>query len=359
MVDLAQEGFSHEEVLQALQFQGGARHVRYELLLLRGETAVKPLRLHSFRLSCDYLAEVKFSGRFVLEEDPAIHWRSDRLQLAMVLSLGGKELYYPFPRLKAVRITGCGLITVEALDETVILTQSSLGDRIWIPKGTRYTDYLTGLLEGMGFAYVLITPSEAAFTTDREDWEPEVSLYALCSQLLAEIGYRGLEAARLGGIRSGPYEPPDASLAKISYRAGKESVLFPQRERELDNRCRPNRFIGYLSNPELPPMRAEYQNDNPASPTSPYNNGGYTITAVRRFDQIADRQSLEKNLRRWALETEALYEYIELQTAAMPHHEVREILALDCEGASGIYTEVGWTLERERMLHRLRRYWMD
>lgn len=359
MINLAQEGFSHEQVLHALQFQGGRRQIRYELCLLRGETAVKTLPLQDFSLHCNSLADVKYTGRFTFQNDPDIRWRSDRLQLSMVLFLKGKELFYPFPRLKAARITGGPLLTVTACDETAILTQSSLGERLLIKKGTRYTSFLTGLLEKMGFSFVLITPSDAVFAADREDWEPETTLFSLCGQLLTEIGYRPLEAARFGGVRSGPYEPPTPARAEISYCAGSGSILLPGSSREILNDCCPNRFIGYLSNPELPPMRYEYLNNNPASPTSAYNNGGYIITAVRRFESVAGEQSLEKNVRRWALETEALYEYLELTTAPMPHHEVQEVLSIDCREANGIYTEIGWTLQREQMTHRLRRCRMD
>lgn len=358
MINLAQEGFSHEQVLQALQFQEGRRQMRYELWLLRGETAIYPLPLRDFSFTCDCLADVKYTGRFTFQSLPDIRRRSDRLQLRMVLTLKGKELIYPFPRLRAARISGDRMLTVTACDETAILSQSSLGERPLIRAGTRYTSFLTGLLEKAGFSHVLITPSDALFSADREDWEPETSLASLCSQLLSEIGYRSLEATRLGGIRSGPYEPPGPLHAKISYHE-KNSILLPGCSRELMNDCCPNRFIGYVSNPEQPPMQYEYLNNNPASPTSPHNNGGYTITAVRRFDSIADRESLEKNVRRWALETEALYEYLELQTAPMPHHEVQEVLFIDCREASGLYTEIGWTLEREQMTHRLRRCRMD
>lgn len=356
MINLAREGFSHEQVLRALQFSGGRRQVGYALLLLRGETAVKALELSDFRLCCNALADIKYTGRFIIREDPEIRWRSDRLQLQMLLQLGGQELCFPFPRLRASHITGSGQLTVDACDETAILTQSSLGERLLIPAGTRYTDFLSGLLEGAGFSYVLISPSEAAFAADREDWEPETKLSALCGQLLSEIGYRSLEATQLGGVRAMPYEPPSPKRAKIHYRAGKDSILYPGARRRLQNDCCPNRFVGYVSNPERPAMRYEYRNNNPASPTSPHNNGGYPITAARRFDNAADEKSLEKNVRRWALETEALYEYLELQTAPMPHHEVLEVLSVDCREASGVYTEVGWVLERERMTHRLRKH---
>lgn len=359
MINLGQEGFSHEQVLDALQFSGGRRQVSYELLLLRGETAVKALALSDFRFCCNALGDIKYTGSFVIREDPEIRWRSDRLQLQMLLQIEGKTLCYPFPRLRASHITGSGRLTVEACDETAILTQSSLGERLLIPAGTRYTDFLNGLLEKAGFSYVLISPSEAAFAADREDWEPETKLSVLCGQLLSEIGYRSLEATRLGGVRAMPYEPPSPKRAKIRYRADGDSILYPGASRQLQNDCCPNRFIGYVSNPELPSIRYEYLNNNPASPTSPHNNGGYTITAARRFDNAADEKSLEKNVRRWALETEALYEYLELQTAPMPHHEVLEVLAVDCREASGIYTETGWVLERERMTHRLRRYQND
>lgn len=354
MIDLSQNGVSHERVLRALRFEGGRRAVRYELHTLRGGVRHRRLRLYEKELRCEYLNDVKYTGSFTVEDDPLVDWRGDLIEFGMAVRVEDRTLYYPFPRLKPTRVRGNGRIRVEAGDETALLRGTSLGERLLIPAGTLYTQFIESSLAAQGFHGVLLEPCAAALSCDREDWEAGTSWLRLLNDLLAEIGYGTLEAGRDGLLRAGMYRAPDRSECRVRYAAGADSVILSGSAREIDGFLRPNRFIGYVSNPDAPPMWLEYINEDPASPTSPQRNGGYVLTAVRRFQHAADRESLEINVRRWAQESEQQYETVTLQTAVMPHHEAREMVAVECAGVSGVYTEIGWTIG-EVMTHRLRR----
>lgn len=364
MIDLSQNGLAHGQVLRALSFPGSARRVRYELWALRNGSVLKKLRLYEKRLRCRALDPVKYSGSFVVDEDAEVHWRTDLLQLVFVLETEGRELRYPFPRLRPVRVRGIGKLTVDALDETVLLRDSTLGERILIEKGTAYTRLIEQILSGAGFQSVQIEPGRAVFASAREDWEADTPVLHFINQLLDEIGYGPLSVNRGGVLRASPYLSPAQRAVKIRYDAGENSVILRARSRELCCSNHPNRFLGYVSNPDAAPMVCEYVNRSPSSPNSPENNGGYTITAARRFDNAADAESLRRCVMRWADETDLLYEELTLTTAVMPHHETEELVGVSCEGAGGtdadgihsggIYVETGWEIS-DVMTHTLRR----
>lgn len=369
MIDLSQHGHTHQQVLGLFAAPWGVDSVSYQIDVLRRGVKVRTLEHTKCTYDCDFLSEVKYSATIYAKDDPMVNWRTDFFRPSMTLHANGLDFVYSFTPVKCstpadeIR-AGVASKRLEAYDESVILQESSLGDELAIPAGTLYVAAVEGLIERTGIENINIIPSSAAISSLREDWTIDAAIMTVSNELLEEINYRSLEMGRDGILTSYRNEIPTAADAKIHYRADNTSVILQDKDTERDSYRRPNRLIGHVFNADMEsPMRYEFVNDDPASPTSPTNNGGYVITQTREYNSVADYETLVANVQMWASEIEESYEYAALTTAILPHHEVREVLTVESQGVSGIYTETGWGFDNfgagGKMTHNLRRLTYD
>lgn len=349
MIDLSQEGYSHDGVLRLLCFPGGRRKESYRLDVLRNGIRVAEAEFTQCAITCDADSQVKHSAWMTLRDNGDIQWDTDFLRPVMMLETGGQVLEFPFIPLKPMTVrysvrNGVAFREVEAYDETVLLQNNSIGHRLYIPKGSLYTAVIQEILRGVGFASIQIAASDAVFGTDREDWERDESIFDLVNQLLGEINYRSLTVNRSGALVSRKYTAPARDQVGIQYQADKSSVVLHRQETELDAFGRPNVFIGEVNNPDLDAvLEYTYVNDSPNSPTSTICTGRKN-TAVKRWDNVQDQETLMGNVLRWAAEETARYKISTLYTAIMPHHEVWEVLSVETEGANGVFCESSWSI---------------
>lgn len=357
MIDLSQNGVPHEQVLNALHFLDGRRQVRFTLHTIRRSVRHRQLVLLEQELRCSYESPVKYTARFTVQDDSAVNWRTDLLECSLVVVVNDRELSYSFPRLKPVTISGDGVLKIWAKDESIALLRSSLGSRLFLLAGTRYTSAVEAILSDSGFSDIAIEPSLRTLAFDRESWAPECPRLSVINELLSEIGYRSLECLPGGLLASGRYRLPDDTPCLIRYQTGPKSVILHERSLLKEN-LGPNHFVGYVSNLKSGGMRYEYAIEDASNPLSPAANGGYRITAVRQYQNVCDRESLALLVKRWALENAKGYETLTLKTAVMPHHGVREIVYLDCGALSGKFIETGFVIADD-MTHTLRRISYD
>lgn len=365
MIDLSLHGYTHQQVLTMLSSPDGVCNVSYYIDVLRQGVRMRRLDYIKCTYDCNYFSEVKYSATIYAKDDPMINWRTDFFQPVMVLHAMGRDFEYRLTPLKCITPAdeirgGVAGKRLEAYDESVILQDNSLGDPLIIPAGTLYVAAVESIIARTGLINTNIAPSSKVITSNREDWTIDAFILTVANDLLGEINYRSLEMGRDGILTAYPYREPTVTDAQIRYKADGQSVILNDKDIEQDSYRRPNRFIGHVFNSDMDaPMRYEFMNDSPASPTSPINNGGYTITAAKQYDSVADYETLVGNVQRWANEVEQSYEYVTMTTAIMPHHEVREILMIDAQGANNIYTETGWSFDNfgsgGHMTHELRR----
>lgn len=369
MINLAQHGYTHRQVLDLLTAPDGVRNVSYRIDVLRQGVKVRSLDYTKCTYDCNYLSDVKYSATLYAKDDPMVNWRTDFVRPAMILHANGMDFEYTFPPLKCITPAdeirgGVASKRVEAFDESIILQENSLGDELVIPAGTLYVAAVEEIIGRTGLVNINIAPSNKTVTNQREDWTIDAHILTISNELLAEINYRSLEMGRDGILTAYPYIEPSIADALIHYRADGKSVVVNEKQIEQDSYRRPNRFIGYVYNADMDePMRYSFLNDSPSSPTSTINNGGYIITAIREYNSVADYDTLVGNVQRWASETDQSYEYTTMTTAIMPHHEVREILTVEAQGLSGVYTETAWSFDNfgseGKMTHELRRITYD
>lgn len=365
MINLAQNGYTHNQVLALLSALDGVRNITYRVDVVRQGVRVKSLDYTKFPYGCNYNSQIKYTGILSARDDPTINWNIDFFRPIMTLHANGLNFEYLFPPLKGITVSneirqGVASKRIECYDESVMMQENSLGDPLVIPIGTSYTGAVESIISRTGFTNINIEPSDKVVTSNREDWTIDASILTVANELLGEINYRSLEIGRDGILTAYQYREPTISDAQIHYKADDNSVILNDKQIEYDGYRKPNRFIGSVFNADMTaPMRYEFLNDSPASPTSPVNNGGYIITATRQYDNVASFDTLVGNVQRWANETEQSYEYVNMTTAIMPHHEVREIMTVSAQGINDVYTETAWGFDNfgfgGKMSHELRR----
>lgn len=365
MINLAQNGYTHDQVLTLLSAPDGARNVTYRVDAVRQGVRIKSLYYANFSYNCNYNSQIKYTGILTVLDDPMINWRTDFFKPIFTLHANGLDFAYELPPIKAVTVSneirqGVALKRLECYDESVMLQENSLGDSLVIPQGTSYVSAIESIIARTGFTNLNIEPSNKSVTSNREDWSIDASIFTVSNDLLGEINYRSLEMGRDGILTAYQYREPSIADAQIHYKADNNSVILNDKQIEYDGYNKPNRFIGHVFNADMEiPMRYEFLNESPASPTSPVNNGGYIITATRQYDNIASYDVLVGNVQKWASETEQAYEHVKMTTAIMPHHEVREIITVSAQGINDVYTETAWGFDNfgfgGKMSHELRR----
>lgn len=349
MINLAQQGYTHDQIIRMLHFPDGVDRSRYKLEILRQNVVIGLADYTECSFECNYFNQVKFAGSARIKDDPRINWNIDFLRPVKMWDLPDATLEFPFVPLKPMTVSdeiqdNVIFKNIEMYDESIVLQGNSLGETVLFPAGTSYLAAVEELLFKANFMNVSIHPSNKTLKTDRI-FEPGEELLTIANTLLGEINYRSLEMGRDGILTSFEYVLPSIEQAQIHYRADNKSVMEPEKSLERDSFKQPNRFIGFMANPDIEiPLRYEFVNTSPASPTSTVNQR-YIITAPpRQYDNVADYDTLVSLVQRWATETEQSYEHIKMTTSIMPHHKVREVITVDAFGVNGVFTETGWRI---------------
>ena len=350
MINLSQGAFTHDQIINLLSFPHGAREVQYRIDVLRRGAVVATADHHQCTYECDSTRNAAYRASMVVNDNPMVDWTTDLLQPVMLFAARNPLANFEFRLcpLRPVTVNytvrnGVAARNVEAYDDLIWLEGNSIGEVLYIPRGTLYTAAINSLLERGGFGAANILPSPATIQTDREDWSEDTDIITIANQLLEEMGYNKLTMGFDGIPTAAPYEPPGILNARVQYTDSKASILLPELSVEADTYKKTNRFIGVVANPDMEPLRYVFVNDDPASPTSTINTGR-TVTEYRTYDNVADFDALVTNVQRWAAETARSYERVNVQTAIMPHHEVRETVILDTADFAGICAETSWSI---------------
>lgn len=364
MIDLSQNGWSHDAVVDFLLSEQGRKQVQYRIDITREGVSRSSVNYTECSLYCDSTANVKYTGKMTTEDTSDIDFALDFLRPAMFFRKNGLLFDYPFVPLKPMTPAiqaedGYSLFSIEAYDETYLLENNNLGEILTFQRGTSYTAAVLNALLGDGFRLVEIEHSPLAMTTYRQDWEITDNKLEVYNGLLEEINYTQLAPDRDGVIFSKPYTEPNPSMARIRYDSRKSPCVFPIKTIERDGWKRPNRFVGTAFNSNMDePLEYVFVNEDPSSPTSA-GRAGYTLTEVLDYGNVANRETLIALVHRHAEEAGRSYEYSTLPTAIMPYHELRDTVSVNSYGVNGVFEETGWSINNfgpsGTMTHQLRR----
>ncbi len=135
-------------------------------------------------------------------------------------------------------------------------------------------------------------------------------------------------------------------------------MLRPEYGSEIDLYNKPNVFIAVLENPEYEMPLIKYAvNAIPASRLSTISRG-IRIPEIYKVKNIASEDELQVYVNRLRDESMQTSEYVDIQTANMPGHNVGDVIALVHPEIQGIFREINWQITMEAgmyMTHKLQR----
>lgn len=313
-------------------------------------------------VSFDLRRKIKriYSGDLVLPQD--LRRLSDRL--CPVLILDEKEYplgHFILTSVQQVREGGRRFDRCEGYDLCFLAQRTRIEEKLFIPAGDRYIDWIQALLRRCGVDSAIVEDSPEVFSTDREDWETGTPVLEIINGLLDEISYRSLWFDGEGTARIGAVLEPAAKNLRHRYGPGREngySLVKEKytREDDLFDVC--NVFVVLCENPEMKTMmRAVSVNDDPSSALS-VSRQGRVMAAPVKLDNIGSQAALQRYADRLRWQSMTATETTVIETALNPVHQCGDILALEGDLAPGVYEEIGWALELApggRMEHTLRR----
>ena len=337
------------------------RTVDFRYIIVRNGadfTELRPIRDASPLLIMNESTEIKmsFSGSFAA--DDSINWLTDQIRPELVIDGVASPLGMYLPA-----------TVTPSEDESTRSVQVEAYDRCWLVRdtytetirhfaaGSLYTDVVRQLLTEAGIVLMIVTPSAAALTEDREDWDIGTSLLQIVNDLLLEINYNPLWFDATGAAIVTPVRAPIAeNIDHVLDSGNVQSLLLPQIRRETDIYQAPNVFVCYVSNADKQgPMVATAENRNPQSPLS-IPRRGRRIVRFQRLDNIASQEELDAYAARLRNESLITGETITVRTALLPGFGVNDVTALHYGDLASICIERGFSMELRvggSMMHRL------
>lgn len=369
MLDLAVNGYTAEQVIDALHGRSGSRGkvtFRYELLS-KEDVKLGELQAQPGRVALNSLAEIKRTAVFQITEGEGqdIDWLSDRIRPVFCLTMpDGGMIEWPlgvFILSSPIRKDENKQVkrSIEAYDSSLILKEDKFTDRYTIAAGTKYTEAIIDILNAAGIWKINIIDHPGTLATDRE-FEIGTTKLTAINELLAAINYTSLWVDENGYFIAQPYVLPSSRDPEYEYRTDDLSVIHPGSTEELDLFAVPNKWVRYVSNPDRAViLRSEYTNDLSTSPTSTINRGR-TIVDIDHVEDIYDQATLDEYVKRIAYNANQIYGKFEFATALMPHHSYYNCLFVEYDplGISHKYMESSWTMDLHAngvMTHSCRR----
>lgn len=351
MTLLSVSGYSVTDLAAALH--SSRRHVsfRYDILSSANDYLRPAKSVAHGVVENNALATIKRTAKFQFEDDTELDWVSERLRPWYRLRMpdGG---YAEWPMgvfllstpARSVRATSTTR-EVEAYDQLLIVSEDRVLSRYTVSAGVTYTAAARTLLQSTAGISTYSIPEDSKTLPVPREWEPGTSKLRVINDLLSSAGYESLSVSEAGVPYSRVYRNPSDRGIDYQYIADGKSVIAPDVEVELDLFSVPNVFVGIVSEPDRPPLRSEYRNQNSLSPTSTVRRGRDIVEVIPDME-AADQLTLDLLVQRRAFNASQVYETMKLKTRGMPFHGNLDIVSLDygSVGPKATYAESGWTL---------------
>lgn len=278
---------------------------------------------------------------------------ADRLR--PIMAINGTEYNFGDYMVIAAPLENDGkeeVYSLEAYDETMILKESALTERMYYPRGTRYLDIVNALLTDCGLSKVIEDPTASTVTIDHE-YAIGTNYLKIINELLDEIGYSHVYAGADGYIFI--TKNVTRSIADYTY-TDKNSTILSNIKTDTDIYTLPNVVIGFVSSPDIPTvLKYKRVNDNPKSVISTVRRG-YNVVLSFSLDDCPDVQTLQITVDRKFLEVTQATETATIETMPDGEHPYGSYINLGVKGENILFREVGWSIEAGgKMTHNLER----
>jgi hypothetical protein len=350
-------GHGEEEVLAALKGLSGSRRwsFRYELLEPDGSWVRDLTNVLAGSVSQNWLADIKRTATFTLQEAGGIDFLADRIRPSVRLHLPpfGADDWVEYPQgvfllssnARAASMAGVVTREVQGYDQLQVYSDDLLADRYAVAAGTNVVTAVSALL-----ASTLVPPRtnvtpHAGTLTAAKEWEPGTSKLRVINDLLGLINYESLSFDEDGVAVVQPYRAPTQRPEEFTYADDHQGLIMPDAGQELDLFNVPNRWVAVVSEPDQPALVATYTNSSPASPTSTVRRQR-TITDFRTEQEATDLAALQAKVARYAFEASQVYEAVTFRTGLVPLHSGNDVyrITLSSLAINAAYAEQSWKL---------------
>lgn len=408
MQPMQRQGFTNQQIKDALHAVNGRKTVSFRLDIIRGGARVRSIPGDG-TVTLDRNRSIQRTAQFKIFEE--IDWIKDQIKPYMLLQMPdkmiGEDTYimpcYIFDKLNlvaaefdALGVTGADLEqgyirtskrteqwaefplgifmpishtrhnenglqywSVEAYDRNLILKEDCVIDRLFVPEGTLYIDAIGQILAGAGIENLLIKEDSASkIPTDRE-FDIGTSKLDIINTMLQEIGYNDIHVNADGTHIISKYREPSATDVVYAYKDDELSIIEADDDSETDFYDIPNVIISVCENPETEEIyRSVWVNDKPESVLSTVSRGRTVVSEIYRPDMIENQSALDEYNRRIAFEKNQIYENATIRTSPNPLHEIGDVILLDKPGLRGVFVQQSWTItlnHATNMTHRIKR----
>ena len=408
---LARDGYTEQQVRDALHGRSGAREIKFRYDVVRGGAVTRSVAAEG-QVALDTANPIQRTAKFTLYAE--LDWLKDQIKPVLLLRMeddesGGAVFIMPWDTFEALSLSwdawdalgvtwddiDNGYYTtgerterwidfplgvfipstptrnsegsatswdVEAYDRTVILREDCLTGNQFFAAGTPYLSAVSTLLQSAGISNFLGDSSSAELPADRE-FEFGESKLDIINTLLSEIGFNPIFCDADGNFVLEQYIEPTAAEPDYSYAADDLSVIARDTSSEMDTYNIPNVFVAVCSNPDLDEdYRSVWVNGNPASRLSTMQRGRSIVSEIYMPDAIASQEALDTYIERIGREaTLRGYEVVTFSTALMPIHGSGDILNITHPDVAGTFAETSWSMELSadaEMTHTARRVMM-
>lgn len=246
-------------------------------------------------------------------------------------------------------------LSIEGYDETMILKQTAITDRLFFSQGTSYLTAIKYLLTECGFVNVISDNTDATFQVDRE-FELGSTYLNIINKLLDEINYEHIHMEMDNQIYLKRKEV--RSVADFKYSDRNNFKIITPITQVTDIYNLPNVLVGVMSNPDVnEPIVYKKENNDYGSIIS-IPNRGYKVVEVMYLNNIADEDTLIDYVNNKYLETTQATENIDIETEIEPNHFYKNAIQLDTSLINGLFIEMEWTISfgiQGKMNHKLER----
>jgi hypothetical protein len=364
---LAQGSYTAAQVKDVLQAKGGSRTIdfRYERYSKTNVLLGEFPSVLSGSVSHSAFSDIKRTGKLEVAPESAVDYVNDRVMPYVRLKMpdGGwvewpQGMFLLSTPTKSSAAGGDIHRSIDLYDQTQILIDDKLDDRLTISAGTTVTTAITGQLTAAGITRQNVSVSAATLPADR-DWDPGTPRLQVINDLLDTINYFGIWFNSQGYAICAPYVDPNVAATGWDYLDDAASVSLADAESTLDLFGVPNKWVLVVSEPDQGTLRSVYTNTNPTSPTSTVSRGR-TIVDYITDAQAVDQATLDSLAQRAAVDASQVYESFSLNTAVIPIHEHLDNVNLLYTklGIQGKFQETDWEFDLivgSTMKHTLRR----
>lgn len=244
-------------------------------------------------------------------------------------------------------------VQFELYDETYIVDHSYLIERLFISKGSKYSEIITQLLVSVGLSNIICDLSDSTFTTDREFAFGE-NVLDIINTLLCEINFNSMYVDENGYVILESIKLK--KIPKHRYRDGVDSIITGDLTTDFDIYEIPNIFIGEVSNPDFPLIKYKKINDDKMSKLSTISRK-YNLVKTYKLDNIPNYDELKKFIDNEYLNSLYTNKSVTLNTDIENNHGYEDMVELNTKGILGLFKEVQWEIEigSSNMKHTIER----